>query len=62
MKKFFILFLFFNLITFISNAQTGCDPVSITNVEHEGDGNGNKKTPFQILKGWLAKRGSLYYF
>jgi len=38
MKKFFTLFF---LITVIlnSNAQTGCNPATLTNVEHEGSGN-----------------------
>jgi hypothetical protein len=45
MKKNFILFLFFSLITFISNAQTDCAPVTITNVVHEGVGNRLTWTP-----------------
>jgi hypothetical protein len=39
MKKIIIVFLFLNLITFLSNAQTDCQPVTITDVTHEGAGN-----------------------
>jgi hypothetical protein len=45
MKKNFTLFLFLMMGAFISNAQTNCDPVTITNVEHEGAGNRITWTP-----------------
>jgi hypothetical protein len=39
MKKLFTLFLFFIAVILNSNAQTNCDPATITNVEREGSGN-----------------------
>jgi hypothetical protein len=45
MKKIMIVFLFLNLIMFISNAQTDCQPVTITDVTHEGAGNRVTWTP-----------------
>jgi len=39
MKKLFTLFLFLVVVAFTSNAQTNCNPATISNVEHEGSGN-----------------------
>jgi hypothetical protein len=44
MKKIFTL-IFLMMVAFTSNAQTNCNPVTITNVEHEGLGNRITWTP-----------------
>jgi hypothetical protein len=59
MKNLFILFL---LITILlnSNAQTGCDPVTIINVEHEGDGNRITWTPHTSNEEMVISQGGNY--